>query len=275
MRVVLSIAGFDPSGGAGVLADVKTFAAFGCFGAAAVTSLTSQNTLGVWAAYPQTPEVVRAQLEPLAADYRIAAVKIGMLPTAEVIEVVADFITQHGLKNVVVDPVICSSSGYALIDADAVRELKRRLFPLADLITPNADESKLLGATSCNSAAEAARELYAQVNQDANGEARRAVLVKGGHLDGDPTDVLFDGQKVFEFHAERIVTRHTHGTGCALSSAIAARLACGDALPQAVASAKRFVTEAIRTAPGLGQGAGPLNHLHQRINAPTSAVKHG
>jgi hydroxymethylpyrimidine/phosphomethylpyrimidine kinase len=174
-----------------------------------------------------------------------------------------------------VDPVIRSSSGYALIDADAVRELQRRLFPLADVITPNTDESVLLGASSSVDAAEAARELYARISQGANGEARRAVLVTGGHRDGDPTDVLFDGQKVFEFHAERIVTRHTHGTGCTLSSAIAARLACGDALPQAVASAKRFVTEAIRTAPGLGQGAGPLNHLHHPINAPFSAVKNG
>jgi hydroxymethylpyrimidine/phosphomethylpyrimidine kinase len=264
MLVALSIAGFDPSGGAGVLADVKTFASFGCFGAAAVTSLTAQNTRGVFAAYHQSPDVLAAQLEPLAADYEIAAVKVGMLPTAGAVETAAGFIERHQLKNVVVDPVMRSSSGYALIEADAVRLLRERLMPLAELVTPNADEAEFLSSMrlqDVRSLRAAAEVLHGQISRHAGGPSRRAVLIKGGHLDGDPVDVLFDGREVHEFRAPRVASRHTHGTGCALSSAITALLARGHDLPAAVERAKQYVTEAIRTAPGIGGGAGPLNHL--------------
>lgn len=264
MLVVLSIAGFDPSGGAGVLADIKTFAAFGCFGAAAITSITSQNTAGVFAAFHQPPDVLRVQLEPLAADYEIAAVKIGMLPTVGAVEVTANFIEQHRLKNVVVDPVIRSSSGYALVDDDAVRLLQERLMPLADLITPNTAEASLLTELSLSDERElsnAAKAIHEKIGRRATGQARHAVLVKGGHLDGEPVDVLFDGRESHTFRGPRIAGRSTHGTGCTLSSALAALLAQGHALPDAVARAKQYVAEAIRTAPGLGRGAGPLNHF--------------
>lgn len=264
MQVVLSIAGYDPSGGAGVLADIKTFAAFNCFGIAAITSITSQNTLGVFAAYHQPAEVLLAQLEPLVADYDISAVKIGMLPTTQAIETVATFIEKHQLQNVVIDPVIRSSSGYDLIDDAAKKLLLERLLPLADLVTPNLNEARFLSDVSSSTLAHvrnAARTIYKNISHYRTRIGHSAVLVKGGHLEGEPIDVLFDGDEFYEFQAPRISTRHTHGTGCTLSSAIAALLAKGFKIPEATMRAKKYVSEAIRTAPGLGKGAGPLNHL--------------
>jgi hydroxymethylpyrimidine kinase/phosphomethylpyrimidine kinase len=262
MLTVLSIAGFDPSGGAGVLADVKTFAAFGCFGTAAITSLTSQNTVAVYGAYHQTPEIVRAQLEPILSDFTIAAVKTGMLPTREIIELTAELIATHQLPNVVVDPVIRSTSGYDLIDNAATAALAEKLLPLADVITPNmAEAERLTGLEVKNleQMKEAARRIH-QAAQAALSRPR-AVLVKGGHLADESTDVLYDGRDFRLFRAARIESRNTHGTGCTLSSAIAALLAQGCALPEAVQRAKDYVTEAIGAAPNLGHGAGPLNHL--------------
>lgn len=261
MLTVLSIAGFDPSGGAGVLADIKTFAAFGCFGTAAITSLTSQNTIAVYGASHQTPDTLRAQLEPVISDFAIAAVKTGMLPTREIIELTVQIITQYQLPNVVVDPVIRSTSGYDLIDEVAATALVEKLLPLADVITPNMAEAARLTkmeVTNLEQMAQAAKRLH-QMTQSTT--RRRAVLVKGGHLDDESVDVLYDGREITLFHAPKIVTRHTHGTGCTLSAAIAALLAHGHEIPEAVKRAKDYVTEAIRTAPNLGHGAGPLNHL--------------
>ncbi len=263
IRTVLTIAGFDPSGGAGVLADIKTFAAFGCFGAAAITSLTSQNSQGVFAAYHQTPEILRQQLAPVLADYELAAVKIGMLPTAELGEVVAAMITQYGLKNIVLDPVLRSSSGYDLIEDGTKNFLLERLLPCTDLVTPNLDEVEILLGTKPTSPTEmsqAAQQLSRQLS--ARSKAHVAVLVKGGHLPDAATDVLFDGKDIHVFSAAKIVTRHTHGTGCTLSSAITALLARDVGLPEAVRRAKDYVTAAIKHAPGIGQGAGPLNHFY-------------
>ena len=263
MRTVLTIAGFDPSGGAGVLADIKTFAAFGCFGAAAITSLTSQNSQGVYAVYYQTPEILHRQLAPVLEDYEIAAVKIGMLPTAELVEVVAAMITRFGLKNIVFDPVLRSSSGYALIEDEAKNALLETLLPLTDLITPNLDEVEMLLGTKPalpTEMSEAAQQLSRQLSAKKN--APVAVLVKGGHLPEAATDVLFDGKDIHVFSTAKIATRHTHGTGCTLSSAIAALLALGFELPEAVRRAKDYVTAAIQHAPGIGQGAGPMNHFY-------------
>lgn len=264
MRVVLTIAGFDPSGGAGVLADCKTFAAFGSFGAAAITSLTSQNSLGVFAAYHQTPEFLRQQIIPVLEDYELAAVKIGMLPTRELIEVVAATIEQYSLPKIVIDPVLSSSSGYLLMEAEARKLLVERLLPMATIITPNLDEVEILGGKKPSSPHEmgaAARQLSQQLST--RNKAPVAILVKGGHLPDAATDVLFDGTDEHIFSAVKIATRHTHGTGCTLSSAIAALLARGIALPEAVQHAKNFVTEAIKHAPGIGRGAGPLNHFYR------------
>ncbi len=262
MLTVLSIAGFDPSGGAGILADIKTFAAFGCFGTAAITSLTAQNTVAVYGAYHQPPEIVRAQLEPILSDFDIAAVKTGMLPTREIIELTAEIIAQQRLPKVVVDPVIRSTSGYDLIDDAATAALRERLLPLACVITPNMAEAERLtglAVKDLEQMKEAAQVIYESAFR-AQPAASRAVLVKGGHLDDAAIDVLYDGRDFRLFQTAKLATRHTHGTGCTLSAAIAALLARGCDLPGAVERAKAYVTEAIRTAPGLGHGAGPLNH---------------
>jgi len=265
MLVALSIAGFDPSGGAGVLADIKTFAAFGVYGAAAITSLTSQNTVAVQGAFHQSAEVVRAQLDPVFADYQIASVKVGMLPTREVIEVVADAIERHHLPNVVIDTVIRSTSGYDLIDDSAIEVLIERLLPLARLITPNlAEAERLTGleVKDVESMKRAAKQICERVQS--GGAAIPAVLVKGGHLQEeapDVLDVLYDGSEFQLFRSPRVITRNTHGTGCTLSSAIAALLAGGLDVAEAVTKARRYLDAALRTAPGIGHGAGPLNHF--------------
>ncbi len=268
MRVILTIAGFDPSGGAGVLADIKTFAAFDCFGAAVITSLTSQNTDGVYGAYHQPAIVVRAQLEPLLTDYKIAAVKIGMLPTVEVIELVSRMIERFDLPNIVIDPVIRSSSGYDLIDDEALGALQTRLMPLADLVTPNLDEvAAMLGEKpmTIEDMQTAAAQLAEKLTNENKLEPKKApaVLIKGGHLKGEAADVLFAAHNCRTFSSEKISSTNTHGTGCTLSSAIAALLGRGEPLAQAVSLAKKYVSEAIKQAPGIGKGHGPLNHFVQ------------
>ncbi|HMV51296.1 MAG TPA: bifunctional hydroxymethylpyrimidine kinase/phosphomethylpyrimidine kinase [Blastocatellia bacterium] len=270
MLVLLSIAGFDPSSGAGVLADIKTFAAFGCFGTAAVTSLTFQNTTGVYGAFHQSAETLRAQIEPLVRDFRIAAVKIGMLPTLESMEVVADVIDRYQLPNVVVDTVLRSSSGYDLVEEHAIGYFIENLLPLANVVTPNlAEASRLTGfeVKDLDGMKSAARRIH-EMCLFGNAQAHRAVLVKGGHLAEDATDVLFDGQEFQLFSAGRIETNSTHGTGCTLSSAIAASLAGGCSIPQAVAMAKRYLEAGLRSAPNIGHGAGPLNHAVAGFEMP-------
>jgi hydroxymethylpyrimidine kinase/phosphomethylpyrimidine kinase len=255
--VVMTIAGFDPSGGAGILADVKAISAMGGFGVGAITSLTFQNTLGVFGAAHQTRATVRRQIEPLIADFQIAAVKTGMLPTAEIIEEVADILHTQRMALLVLDPVVRSTSGYDLIDDRALAALVKTLFPLAAVVTPNAAEAERLtgiriaGLGAMRQAALAIRAMGA-----------RAVLVKGGDLGGETaTDLLLDEAGMRTFATERIRSSSTHGTGCTLSAAIATGLARGGSLAEAVEQAKRYIVEAIRQAPGLGHGHGPLNHF--------------
>ena len=258
MRTVLTIAGFDPSGGAGVAADLKTFAALKTYGIAAITSLTSQNTQQVFATFHQSVEVVSAQLIPLCEDFQIEAVKIGMLPTRELIELVAEIIKTYGLKNIVIDPVFRSSSGHDLIDAEARELLVEKLFPLAAVITPNLDEASVLLQRKITNEIEmkaAAIELQQKTNSS-------AVLIKGGHLEGEALDVLFYENASQTFSAPRVLTRNTHGTGCTLSSAIAAFLAQGATIPIAVQQAKEYVTGALKNSIEVGKGKGPLNHFH-------------
>ncbi len=247
--VCLTIAGLDPSGGAGVIADVRTFAAFGCRAAAAVTSVTFQNATGVFGAEHQTAESVRRQITGVAAEYDIAAVKTGMLPTREIVEVVAELIEEHDLKNVVVDPVIRSTSGFDLIDADALAAMIERLFPLAHLITPNIPEAEAISGikiASPDDIRHAVRLMQAM--------AARNVLIKGGHhsevKSGKRTadDHLFIGDDMTVFEGEYIDGPNVRGTGCMLSSAIAAGLADGKDMSEAVRAAKQFVTAAIRSA---------------------------
>ena len=267
MLTVMSIAGFDPSGGAGTLADIKTFAAMGCFGTAAITSVTFQNTVAVYGASHQTAEVLRSQIEAVIDDFEIAAVKIGMTPTRELIEAVAEIIEKKRLPNVVVDTVIRSTSGYDLIDEDAVGSLIEWLLPLADVVTPNMAEAERLTGLEAQDlggmkrAAERIHEMSAAPTPRRT--ARRAVLVKGGHLEDEATDVLFDGREFHIFRAPKIATVDIRGTGCTLSSAIAALLARGCEIPEAVARAKQYLSEILRAAPDIGRGARPLDHLPQ------------
>jgi hydroxymethylpyrimidine kinase/phosphomethylpyrimidine kinase len=258
MPVALTIAGFDPSGGAGVVADVKTFTAFGCFATAAVTSLTFQNTTGVFGATHQTAGDVRAQVLPVVEDFRVAGVKTGMLPTREVISEVARLLRETALGEVgaIIDPVVRSTSGFDLIDDDALAALKTELLPLARLVTPNLPEAERLTGleikteTDMRRAAALLREMGA-----------RAVLVKGGHLTGgEAVDLLDDDGRIELFRAPRIETNATHGTGCTLAAAVAACRARGMNLTHAVGAAKHFVTEAIRRSPQLGRGFSPVNH---------------
>jgi hydroxymethylpyrimidine/phosphomethylpyrimidine kinase len=254
-RVALTIAGFDPSGGAGIVADIKTFTAFDCFGVAAVTSLTFQNTLGVFGAVHQTAETVRAQVLPVVEDFQVACAKTGMLPTREIIEEVARLFREEALPAAVVDPVVRSTSGYDLIDDAALNVLIRELLPLARLLTPNIPEAEritglqITDEEGMHRAARVMRELGA-----------RAVLVKGGHLTGEALDLLDDEGRVTVFRGERIDTTSTHGTGCTLAAAITACLGRGMSLEESVGTAKRFVTEAIRRAPRIGHGHGPINN---------------
>ena len=256
-KIVMSIAGLDPSGGAGTIADVKTIAAFGCFPAAAITSLTFQNTTGVYGVENQSGETVGRQIAPIIADYDIAAVKTGMLPSAEVIIETARQIKEAKLTNVVVDPVVRSTSGFDLIDDEALNSLIEHLFPLADVITPNLAETERMAKMTVRSEADVHRA--AKTLQDLGA---RNVLIKGGHFQLKPgvaTDTLFIGDTVETFDAEHIETTATHGTGCTLAAAIAANLALGQSLSKAVEIAKRFVHEAIRTSPQIGKGNSPIN----------------
>lgn len=256
---VLSIAGSDSGGGAGIQADLKTFAALGCFGMTAITALTAQNTCGVRAIHAVPPDMLRAQIDAVLEDIGADAVKVGMLHSPEIVRTVAQAIDRHQLSRVVFDPVMVATSGAKLIDDPAIAVLVAELFPRAALITPNLDEAALLVGrplTSVHDMAQAAAELLAR--------GARAVLLKGGHLAGDVvTDLLMQasGDPLW-MEASRIDTGNTHGTGCTLSSAIAAHLALGATLTQAVQQAREFVRHALQAGASVktGQGEGPLNH---------------
>jgi hydroxymethylpyrimidine/phosphomethylpyrimidine kinase len=256
MRTALTIAGSDSSGGAGIQADLKTFAAHGVFGMTAITAVTAQNTLGVTGVVALPPDFVAAQIDAVAIDIPPDASKIGMLANAGIIDAVAHAITRHAFANVVLDTVMIAKSRARLLDENAVAALRDRLLPLALVVTPNVPEAEALTGLTINTTQdqrEAARRLVKL--------GARAALVKGGHMEG-PTavDVLWDGREMTMLEAPRIESPHTHGTGCTLSSAIAARLALGDDLVSACRAAKAYVTRAIAQAPGLGHGNGPLNH---------------
>jgi hydroxymethylpyrimidine kinase/phosphomethylpyrimidine kinase len=255
--IALTIAGSDSGGGAGIQADLKTFHAFGVYGASVVTAITAQNTLGVAAVHAVPADVVRAQLRAVAEDLPPAALKTGMLATAELVHLVADEIRALGLRNLVVDPVMVSTSGHRLLHADAERAVLDHLLPLAALVTPNLDEAAILTGEPVADERAMRRAARALVDRGAG-----AALLKGGHLAaGELVDVLFDGREWHEWRRPKVDTRSTHGTGCTLSAAVAAGLAHGRPLVQAVDDALGYVQRAIAAAPGYGAGHGPLNHL--------------
>ncbi len=255
--VALTIAGSDSGAGAGIQADLKTFAALGVYGASAITAITAQNTLGVAAVFELPPDMVAAQIDAVVEDMGTDAVKTGMLASAEIIAVVAERVQRHGLGNLVVDPVMVAKSGHPLLRADAVDALRRLLLPLATVVTPNLPEAEvLLGRTIVTEEemAAAAREIASL--------GARAVVVKGGHRPGpEAVDLLYWEGRVQRLVAPRIETSATHGTGCTFASAIAAGLARGLDVPEAVVRAKEYLTEALRRAYPVGQGRGPVDHF--------------
>ncbi len=260
--IALTIAGSDSSGGAGIQADLKTFAALGVYGASAITALTAQNTQGVSAIHDVPADFVAAQIDAVFADLDVGAVKIGMLSQAAVVETVAAALDRHQARNIVLDPVMVASSGAKLLADDAIANLRRLLIPCARAITPNLPEAALLLDASL---ARDEAEMEAQARALIERFRAQAVLIKGGHGESaESVDLLVDEGGTARFAEKRIATRNTHGTGCTLSSAIAAGLAKGFDLTAAVRAAKTYVTAAIAAADQLnvGHGHGPLNHFY-------------
>jgi hydroxymethylpyrimidine/phosphomethylpyrimidine kinase len=260
LPIALTIAGSDSGGGAGIQADLKTFQAFGVFGTSALTAVTAQNTLGVQAIHPIPVEIVRAQIDSVAQDLRPGGVKSGMLATAGLVMTVSSAVRDHGLREYVLDPVMVATSGDRLLARDAEAALVSELLPLAALVTPNLHEAGILTGLAIRSMDEMRDAAKALVEMGAG-----AALVKGGHLeeaqDGQVVDLLWDGNRERLWERKRMDTPHTHGTGCTLSAAAAAGLAQGLPLPEAVDMAVDFVARAIGSAPGLGNGHGPVNHF--------------
>ncbi|NDL60855.1 bifunctional hydroxymethylpyrimidine kinase/phosphomethylpyrimidine kinase [Phytoactinopolyspora mesophila] len=264
--IVLSVAGSDPSGGAGIQADLKTFSALGAYGTAALTALTAQNTRGVSGVLPVPGEFVADQLTALFDDLDVRAVKTGMLGGPDVVDAVVGTVRRYGVRHVVVDPVMVATSGDRLVSDETVAAIRERLLPVASVITPNLPEAAtLLGIDKVTP------ERMAEAGAALLELGPAAVVVKGGHDDGpEAVDVLVDADGVHELREPRIATKNTHGTGCTFASAIAVGLAFDVPLPQAVADAKRYLTDALRAADSLdvGGGHGPVHHFHAAWNTP-------
>jgi hydroxymethylpyrimidine/phosphomethylpyrimidine kinase len=267
MKKALTIAGSDSGGGAGIQADLKTFAALGVYGTSAITALTAQNTVGVEGVYAIPPDFVALQIDAVVKDIGADAVKTGMLSNSRIIETVAAKVVEHALQPLVVDPVMVAKSGDALLEPEARDALVSILLPLAAVVTPNLPEAEVLcgfSITDMKDMRRAAREILAQ--------GPRCVVVKGGHLlgTGFSTDLFFDGERFEELSEARLDTRNTHGTGCTFASAIAARLALGDEILDAVRAAKRYVSGILAASSGLqiGRGHGPMNHMGLLLPQP-------
>lgn len=254
----LTIAGSDSSGGAGIQADLKTFSALGVYAASAVTALTSQNTLGVNGIVEIDPDFVSLQIRSVVLDIGVDAVKTGMLCNAAIISRVSSDLEELRIKNLVVDPVMISTNGVRLLDEDAIGALVSRLFPLALVVTPNLHEAGVLTGMRVECAGDMRRAAVKLARLGCG-----YVVLKGGHLQGDPVDLLYDGTKFREYPGIRHQTVHTHGTGCTFASAIAAYLARGSTVEDAVQGAKTYVDAAIARGLPLGRGSGPLHHFHE------------
>ena len=257
MTTVLTIAGSDSGGGAGIQADLKTFAAWRVFGLTAVTAVTAQNSLGVTAAHAVPPGIVAEQIRAVVSDFGVRSVKTGMLVDAATVAAVAASLAELRVPNLIVDPVMAATSGARLLADDAIALLRNDLLPQARVVTPNRAEAEVLtgrAVDSVEAAGEAARRLHDM--------GPGAVIVTGGHLPGaDAVDLLFDGRDLVELRSARIETAHGHGTGCTFGAALAALLALGRPLPEAAREAKRYVEQALRHAVRIGRGPGPLDHF--------------
>lgn len=258
LKTALAIAGSDSSGGAGIQADLKTFSALGVYGMSVITAITAQNTCGVTNIRELDEEIIRDQIAAVYEDIPVGAVKIGMLSNAQITRVVARTLSKYKGINIVVDPVMISKSGSLLLKPEAISALKQELFPIADIVSPNLHEATqivgfpVVDRVTMEKAAVAIKEM-----------GPRYVIVKGGHLEGDACDLLYDGSKFTALTNKRINTLHTHGTGCTFSSAIAAGLAGGLAMEQAVEQAKAYITMAITHGFALGRGVGPTHHFYE------------
>lgn len=263
MSIALTIAGSDSGGGAGIQADIKTFSAFGVYGASAITAITAQNTMGVTDVFDIPPDMVRAQMDAVFSDFAVAAAKTGMLSSTPIIAAVAEGIRRWSVSTLVVDPVMIAKSGDRLLRQDAVTALCDMLLPLALVVTPNIPEAEVLSGMAIvdeRGREEAARRIGAL--------GPRWVVIKGGHLTGDPVDLIWNGERIQRLPEQRILSTSTHGTGCTFSAAIAALLTQGSTVDAAIAGAKRYLTEAILHAEGLGHGHGPLNHHYRQRLQP-------
>ena len=275
MKTALTIAGSDSSGGAGIQADIKTMMANGVYAMSAITALTAQNTTGVFAIQEVSPDFLREELKAVVTDIFPDAVKTGMVSSIDLIQVIAEAIKSYGLKNVVVDPVMVSTSGSKLISDDAIETLKKELFPLATVITPNIPEAECILQTSCLPDSDAIKSLKIVSEKEMESAARKinelygcSVLVKGGHNVNDASDFLYgkntDGTEISKwFHGKRIENPNTHGTGCTLSSAIASNLAKGFSLDESVRLSKDYISGALSAMLNLGKGRGPLMHNYR------------
>lgn len=261
LHKVLTIAGSDSGGGAGIQADLKTFQELDTYGLSVITAITAQNTVGVQAVHPVSLNILNDQLESVFSDIKVDAVKTGMLVSADYIQSISTYIRDYNVNNLVIDPVLGSTTGSELTKNEAIDELKNSLWPLATVVTPNLVEaSRMLGWASINTVSEMEKAVY-QLHE----WGAKSILLKGGHLPGgESVDLLYDGHILTHFPMKRIDQPHTHGTGCTLASAIAAGLAKGNSIHEAVSTAKDFVTCAIREGFSIGHGSGPLNHSAYR-----------
>lgn len=258
MKTVLTIAGSDSIGGAGIQADLKTMSAHGVYGMCVITALTAQNTMGVQAIHTPPPQFVRQQIDSVFNDIRPDAVKIGMLANASIMHAVANGLKAHEAQNIILDPVMISTSGHRLLEDDACKAMFDEMLPLASLVTPNLPEAEELASMKVSCREEMIKAAYAIAEKCSS-----SVLIKGGHLEDCADDLLLADGNIHWFKTEHIDCKNTHGTGCTLSSAIASNLARGHNLQDAIRLAKDYITNALHHDPHLGHGNGPLNHLYK------------
>lgn len=265
IKKVLTIAGSDCSGGAGIQADLKTIAAHKLYGMSAITSLTAQNTTGVYGISDVAPEFLEKQLDCIFDDIVPDAVKIGMVSNRQLIEVIAKKLQKYQAKNIVLDPVMVSTSGSNLLQTEAIKALVENLMPIADMITPNIPEAEVLAECTIQEEKdmiEAVQKIYNSLKKNSILDKKTAILLKGGHLFDTANDVLYYNEETIWFRGEKIKNPNTHGTGCTLSSAIACNLAMGYSMEQAVYAAKQYISGALRAGLNIGKGKGPLNHMY-------------
>lgn len=270
MKTALTIAGSDSGGGAGIQADLKAFSAQGVFGMSVITAITAQNTMEVRGVQNIDIEMIQAQIEAVFDDIEVGAVKVGMLSSPDVVEVVANTLKRYHPNCIVLDPVMISKGGHHLLQEEAIWALKKKMIPLATMITPNIPEAEVLTGKTI-----ATNEEMKDACIAIHSLGAETVLLKGGHLDGDPNDLFYDGEKFHWFPGKRIETKNTHGTGCTLASAVTANIAKGHTLIESVQLAKQYITMAITHSLAIGNGHGPVHHFHEFYDNPSTKIATG